>query len=277
MVRIWTLIACLFALSAHAEETCGVDRPCAIGTGTYYVATPPGWDERTPAPVIVFFHGHRSSGSAVMKGSMRETFTRAGYVVVAPDGAMLPGSEVRAWPARPGFGGGRDDIAFTFAVLDDLESRMPIDRNRIVVGGFSAGASQAWMIGCYSGGKIAAVIAVSGALRRPVPEGGCPGGPFRVLHIHGFSDRQVPLEGRAIRDWHQGDVFESLSLARGADACPSLPSRIWQEDIYRCREWTECGSGRDIRFCLHDGGHMLPKGWAPMALDWLENGPKALN
>jgi len=94
-----------------------------------------------------------------------------------------------------------------------------------------------------------------------------------MLHIHGFSDKQVPLEGRRIRDWHQGDVFESLGLLRATNRCQSNPHHIGSDKQFSCRLWSSCKSGFDIEFCLHPGGHGLPKGWVEMALQWFERPP----
>lgn len=260
----------LFALPANAGQTCGLEAPCEIEGGEYFYSPPEGADATKPLPVIIFYHGFRGSGRGVVRGTVKRIFGDAGYIVVAPNGAQRGEGGPRAWPARPALDGWRDDVAFTFDVLDDLEKRMPIDRDRIVISGFSAGGSMAWMVGCYEGDRISAVISIAGALRRPIPDGQCPGGPFRLLQIHGFTDKQVPLEGRGIRDWHQGDVFEALSLLRNTNQCRSQPSTMVIDEGLRCRMWTGCETDADIRLCLHDGGHGLPKGWAAYALNWLE-------
>ena len=117
--------------------------------------------------------------------------------------------------------------------------------------------------------RFAGFVSVSGALRRPVPQAACPSAPVRLLQLHGFADRQVPLEGRGIRDWHQGDVFESFGLMRHTNACRSQPDAIEIGADLRCRDWTSCGGGA-LRMCLHDGGHGFPKGWAAIARAWLE-------
>jgi len=131
----------------------------------------------------------------------------------------------------------------------------------------------AWMIACNEGSLFAGYVSVAGALRRPAPEETCPGGPVRMLHIHGFADKQVPLEGRGIRDWHQGDVFESLSLLRRTNQCRSNPNAINIGEKFSCRSWTDCKAGGEIRFCMHDGGHGLPRGWVQNARDWFERSP----
>ena len=272
LMLVWVLPG-LATVQAKAEGVCDGDVPCEIEGGSYHLALPEGWDGTSKLPAIVFFHGHSSSGKSIMRGAVRSVFGKAGYAIIAPNGPMREGANYRFWPARPMDNPPRDDIAFTMRTIEDVSSRIPINRERILVGGFSAGGSMAWMIACYEGRKFAGFVSVAGALRRPLPESGCPGGPARMLQIHGYADAQVPLEGRAIRDWHQGDVFESLSLLRTVNECRSNPHEIEVDGPFWCRDWTSCGSSADIRFCMHPGGHGLPKGWTEQALEWFENPP----
>ncbi|MEM9439944.1 MAG: PHB depolymerase family esterase [Pseudomonadota bacterium] len=251
-------------------QACDAETPCDIDAGSYHLALPDDWDGETALPAIVFFHGHRSSGRSVMNGSVRSIFGKSGYAVIAPNGQMWPDADYRYWPGRPLARAERDDVAFTEAVVDDVAGRIPLNRERILVAGFSAGGSMAWMIACYRGDLFAGYVSIAGALRRPTPSTSCPGGPARMLHIHGFADAQVPLEGRAIRDWHQGDVFASLDLLRSTNGCESKPSAIEIDDPFWCRNWNACSSGADIDFCLHDGGHGMPEGWVTLAKDWFE-------
>lgn len=274
MFRLTTLAvltALLLPLTApSAEDLCGgPESPCEIEGGSYHMAVPDGWDGDTPLPAIVFFHGHRSSGKSVLKGSIKAVFG-ARYLIIAPNGPISPRGDYRFWPARDEANPIRDNVAFTEAVVADAASRVLLDRARVLVGGFSAGGSMAWRIACRQGAVYAGYVSVAGALRRPVPAEACPGGPANLLHIHGFNDAQVPFEGRQIRDWHQGDVFESLSLLRAANRCRSNPHRIEPGATLSCRIWDDCTTGAKIEFCLHDGGHGLPKGWAERALQWFE-------
>lgn len=253
---------------AAGERPCTVADPCEVADGDYLLSFPPGWDGG-PLPAIVFFHGHNASAkSTVRSDGLRESFVKRGYLLIAPNGAPRA-SGVRSFPARPGFGGGRDDVAYTLSVLDDVSRRVPLDRKRITVAGFSAGGSMAWMMGCYQGRHFNAVISVAGALRRPNPAT-CPNPSPRGLQVHGFGDAQVPHEGRAIRDWHQGDVHETLSLMRRAIGCRSNPTGIMIGE-WRSRVWERCAHG-DLAYLEHDGGHGLPRGWTEIARDWLETG-----
>jgi len=129
----------------------------------------------------------------------------------------------------------------------------------------------AWMMGCYEGDRFAAVISVAGALRRPAPEGRCPNPTPRALQVHGFGDRQVPFEGRGIRDWHQGDVHQTLALFRASNGCRSNPNDISVSENWRTRQWRTCRIG-DLAYAEHDGGHGLPRGWTNLAARWFEEG-----
>lgn len=265
-----TFILAASALSA-ADRPCARDAPCQVSGGEYYLSYPPDWDGETTLPAIIFYHGHNSSGKSPLRSrGLRDSFVDRGYLLISPNGAARP-SGVRAWPARPGHGGGRDDVVFSLAVLADAMARAPIDADRIIVSGFSAGGSMAWMMGCYAGDRFAAVISVAGALRRPAPDQLCPNPSPRALQVHGFADKQVPFEGRGIRDWHQGDVHQTLALFRTSNDCGSNPNDISVSEKWRTRHWRSCAGG-DLAYVEHDGGHGLPRGWTNLAVRWFEDG-----
>jgi len=126
------LVAALFCLcwsaAAEASAPCSAEEPCRIAGGEYHLAIPSGWDRTTPLPVLLFFHGHRSSGLSVIRDrSLQAGFVDHGYLLVAPNGDLRPEDGARAWPARTSAAGWRDDVAFTLAVLDDVAVRFPID------------------------------------------------------------------------------------------------------------------------------------------------------
>jgi polyhydroxybutyrate depolymerase len=269
------LLALLVAAAGAAEPLCGVETPCRVANGDYLLVLPDDWDGWTPLPAVVFFHGHNASAAAVVgSASLRRSLVDRGYLLIAPNGALLPGRDSRGWPARPFEGEGRDELAFVAAVMADVEQRLLIDRARTLVSGFSSGGSMAWLVACYAGAGYGGFAPVAGGLRRPQPAGPCPAGPLRLLHIHGWADAQVPLEGRGIGNWHQGDVFAAFDILRRTNACTTEPSGFSQDGIYRCRYWRGCGStDADISFCLHDGGHLLPDGWAELARAWFEHEP----
>ena len=262
------LVALLIALPSLAFAQCGPDAPCEIDGGSYHMLVPDEVSENAPA--LVFFHGHNATGGMIFRGGIRSDFAEAGYVVIAPNGTPIEGRKTLRWAGREG--STRDDVDFTLAVIEDAKARTSIDPDRIYVAGFSAGGSMAWLMACKAAAPFAGFASISGALRQPNDTADCPNAPVRFLQIHGFGDNQVPFEGRGIRDWHQGSVWDSLSLARGANQCRSHPDRIDIGDRFRCRMWDDSCAEGAITFCEHDGGHGLPRGWTVMARDWFEAG-----
>ncbi len=273
-MRIMACIAwmiCLVATAHAIDRPCGADAPCKTASGTYHLAFPDEWDGRSPLPAVVFFHGHNSSGrNAVRNKGLLRKITGRGYVMIAPNGTAGSGRTALGWPANRMAKGRRDDVAFTSEVMNAVRQRVALNEKKILVTGFSSGGSMAWHLACYTFDTFTAYAPVAGGLRRPVPEGRCPAGPFRLLHIHGFADAQVPLEGRGIRDWHQGDVFEALSTLRKTNGCRSNPTGYTTKGRYQCRQWTTCKSGKDIEFCLHPRGHEMPRGWDNRVFEWFE-------
>ena len=278
----------LSAFDAHAA-TCGEVDPCKIDTangGSYYVSLPKNVTPTEQLAPFIFFHGHNGSGKGVMKnkGLLRDLH-KAGFAVISPDGPLFNfrGRSVRGWAARHEQGtprGGRNDVRFIENVLLDVKARLKLNIDNTVVAGFSSGGSMAWHFACYSNFELAGVVSVAGGLRRPLPRGGvqqpdgsiastCSGPPRKLVHIHGFSDRQVPLEGRGIRAWHQGDVYEGLSVMRHTNQCKSRPTKIETKGAFWCRTWSDCGTKRPIKFCLHSGGHGMPRGWLKQGLDFI--------
>lgn len=185
-MRYLFLVIFTFVASAlgAAERPRSVEMPFQVQSGEYYLSFPPDWDGVAPLPAILFYHGHNSSGLSPLRSrGLRENFLDRGYLLISPNG-VARSNGVRAWPAWPGHGGGRDDVAFSLAVLDDVANKVSLQSDKTIVSGFSAGGSMAWMMGCYAGGRFAAVISVAGALREPHPDDLCPNPTPQALQVH---------------------------------------------------------------------------------------------
>jgi polyhydroxybutyrate depolymerase len=255
---------------AQNDDLCGgAETPCTLEGGNYHLRMPEGWDGETALPVLIFYHGHRGNGRTILgNGGLVSDFSANGYILIAPNGARLGEDGPQSYPAREG--SPRDDVAFTLAVLDDLETRVPVDRDHVYASGFSAGGSMAWLLACEAGDMLAGMVSVAGALREPNPTdcAGLEGLP--ILQVHGFADLQVPFEGRAIRDWHQGSLWDSLERALERNECRTHPDRVEIGETFRLRIWAESCEGGPVQLAVHDGGHGLPRGWTGMARDFFE-------
>jgi polyhydroxybutyrate depolymerase len=144
-----------------------------------------------PAPLLLDFHGWGHSAAGVWRVSrFKELAERDGFITVYPDG--LPVVLLRG-ESRPGWQIAQvednRDLAFTTAVLDELEKEFCIDRARVYSTGFSNGAFFSNVLGCVMADRIAAIAPVSGG-QITVP---CnPGRPVPVLIYHGRTDEVIP-------------------------------------------------------------------------------------
>lgn len=255
---------------------CGTEG-CAVAGGTYQLALPE--NGAAPEGIVLHFHGWGGRARGLMRNSgLAKVATDRGYALLAPQGQVPPGRENTNWRVPSDNGGGsrsgRDDDAFVDAILADVNQRFGLGDERILVTGFSLGGMYAWHLACRRGDRFTAFAPIAGVIWKPIPTA-CPGteGPIHLLHTHGFTDTMVPLEGRNIRNGTiiQGDVFAMLDVARGHNRCTQeRPSGFAKTQSMQCRLWEDCGRG-SVGFCLHSGGHSVPKDWSSYALDWFES------
>jgi polyhydroxybutyrate depolymerase len=269
---IATLAFCLAAIPADARPACGDPAAeCPTEHGFYRLAMPDG--ATAPVPAVIYLHGWGGSSEGVMKTkAMLATLSARGYALIAPEGVRTsPERAQKNWAVRDGRNYERDDLAFLAEVLADAAAH-GIDRGRVLMAGFSRGASMVWDVACHTPGAARAYAPVAGVFWEPLPDH-CEG-PADLFQTHGWADKVVPLEGRSVAGGTltQGDAFASLRILRQADGCnPQMPDTapMEQEGGLWFRNWTHCPGGR-IDLMLHPGGHAVPSGWLGRALDWFE-------
>ncbi|MFO7857067.1 MAG: polyhydroxybutyrate depolymerase [Paracoccaceae bacterium] len=263
------LAAALLALAgaAPARACEAPETPCAAPGGVYHLATPEG---EGPHPAVMFLHGWGGRAAGVIATeAVVAPLLAAGWAVVAPQGE----------PRRPGEAGGpwnsrndpeaRDDVAFLASVAGHAAETAGLARGRMLLAGFSGGGMMAWRQACDAPESFRAYLPIAGLLWRPLPEA-CAG-PVRLLHVHGWSDPVVPMEGRSVAGGRltQGDLFAGLDLLRRANGCArDDPDAYGAEGAFLLRRWTDCAPGSALGFALFDGGHRIPEGWAALALGW---------
>jgi phospholipase/carboxylesterase len=148
-----------------------------------------------PAPLFVLLHG--ATGSAAGVTRRLEAFKLADelkMVILAPD------SRERTWDMVRGQYG--PDVAFLDKALGEVFARVPIDRKRVAVGGFSDGASYAIGLGLQNGDLFTHIAAFSPGFYVANQRRGRPlfwvshGRKDEILPIDNCSRRIVPeLEG----------------------------------------------------------------------------------
>ncbi|WP_299635825.1 PHB depolymerase family esterase [uncultured Ruegeria sp.] len=272
MIREFSLALAVTVTGQAALAGCaGQEDTCETPMGAYHIELP----DVDNAPMVVFLHGYGGSGSGTMRNhGMVEPLLKRGYAVMAPEGLERPDrGGTKSWNFYPGFGD-RDETAFLSEVVQDAAKRFGIDADRVLLGGFSAGAVMVNYLACEAPDTFSAYVPVSGGFWRPHPET-CKG-PIRMFHTHGWTDNVVPLEGRLLGGgrFQQGDIYAGLEIWRDANRCiDHKPTGFSTTGDFMRRRWTTCAEGSAVEFALFPGGHTVPAGWADMMVDWYEGLP----
>ncbi len=245
----WALSLCAAFLLATPAIACGPDSDCVIGDRTYRLYVPDGVDG--PVGAYFFAHGFRGSAAGAMRNSrFMRLADEFGLAFVALDAGQ------DSWrlahhpsdPDRP------EALEYDYVrdVIDDLASRVDLDRDRLALTGFSSGGMFTWTMICGLSDQFTGFIPYAGTFWHPVPAT-CATPPSNVVHIHGTEDRTVPLGGRAIGTTRQGDVPDALAMYRDHGDFGPASVQTAPGDM-RCEE-RENPNGFVFDFCTFDGGH----------------------
>ncbi|GFE50627.1 hypothetical protein So717_23800 [Roseobacter cerasinus] len=249
-MRHLALLTAALSLFGTAALACGPDTNCRLGDRHYRVAMPEGHDGTTRVPALVFSHGYRGSAQGVMRnGSLRRMASDLGVALIAAkskdDDWVIPNAP------RHMDTDGAPEFTYFAALLDDATARFPIDGDRIVATGFSAGGMMTWNLACSMSDRFAGFIPISGTFWLKPPQS-CSGPVASILHIHGTIDRTVPLDGRPIGPTHQGKVSAALKMYRDYGGFAPQGEATYG-DLACVEEASETGD--ILKFCLFEGGH----------------------
>lgn len=264
-MRIFALAVAGSLVAATSAAACGPDTDCQIGDRTYRIQMPEGVDG--PVGALIFSHGYRGSAKGTMRNKgLRALANELGVALVATKSAsqdwLIPG--VPENMAEDG----EKEFRYYDDLIDDLQSRFGIDTENLVASGFSAGGMMVWNLACYRGESFRAFIPIAGTFWRPVPDA-CPSFPVNLVHIHGTSDKIVPLEGRKIAQTHQGSVTKALALQNAAGDFGDPSVKLEVEGDLGCKQWHNA-DGKFLAFCTHPGGHSIKMDYLRMAWGMLQ-------
>ena len=149
-----------------------------------------------PHPLVVVLHGH-GGPSAQLLAEFRPQADARGLILLAPRSLgqtwdlIIDAARYRGGRPRKGvslrFG---RDVARMDAALADIFARAPIDPRRVVLAGFSDGASYALSLGMANPDLFPGVVALSPGLMVAPDE---PDATQRLFIAHGRSDRVIPV------------------------------------------------------------------------------------
>ena len=217
-------------------------------------------------PLVIVLHGSGADGETVRRMSGMDALAEsARFLVVYPNGTTGLFGLRSDWNAGECCGTAEsrnvDDVAFIRALVENIGSRLPLDRDRIFVAGFSDGGRMTYRIACEMSTQVAAIAVVSGSLadahcapKRKVP----------LIAFHGTDDHDVPYADTsytaatgalvpaaqqmppAIQFWAAANGCRTMTLARKS-------AHVTQAKFDRCAADVEF-------FTVEEGRHAWPGG-----------------
>ncbi len=275
------LLAPLLAWSAASEkETMKTgDHNFTITVGgfdrRYTVHAPPGYDGRTPAPVVVMLHGGGgTSQAAATETGWGAKADEAGFLAVFPNALARDPSKPGNFSRNPQLwndgsdrfyaaGEGPDDVAFLNAMLDELSAKFAVDARRIFITGFSNGASMTFRAGAELSRRVAAIAPVAGTcwaqpltVERPIP----------MCYITGIDDPLNLIDGgfpkgpiganAKVRAKPKPPVRDSILKWAKTVGCAPTPARDSESNGVRTQTYGPGRDGAEVVYITVEGlGH----------------------
>jgi polyhydroxybutyrate depolymerase len=138
-------------------------------------------------PLVLVYHGATQSASGIELMSWFYPEAEANGLIVA-----FPEAAGDYWntPASPAGYWNVPDVPFADALIEDVASRLAVDRRRIFATGFSNGAVFAQVLGCLRSRTLAGIAIVGASVSAEVANG-CPWErPMPVVTFFGDRDPQ---------------------------------------------------------------------------------------
>lgn len=261
----------------------------------YRLYVPKSYDKLRPMPVMLVLHGGGGNGwtlysltcpdgKSTNSKCMNNIAEREGFIVVYPNGVENPSiNEVRTWNG----GGGKegyvcasgyacdnnfDDIGYFNALLDNLEDRINVDKNRVYATGISNGAAMSHRLACQLSDRITAIAPISFGNQYSANANCNPSRSVPVVEFHGTKDPYATYDGgqghsifgqenglvvgapQSVADWAERNGCSSNATQEMPDSSND-GTTVTKISYYGCRN-----DGDVVLYRINDGGHTWPDG-----------------
>jgi len=157
----------------------------------------------TPRPILLVLGGYGSDtgfGAQIGMGWRYLKDIPGGVLILAPDGAIRPGTAARYWNADPACCDvghvGNDDVAYLGGLIESvLAAGWNVDRTRVFVAGRSNGGFMAHRLACGRADLVTAIVDLAGAGRSTVAPVCLSTLPVAALVDHSQADAGIKYPG----------------------------------------------------------------------------------
>jgi len=192
---------------------------------TYILHLPAGGPSNPP--LMLMLCGHGGTGAQQQSSTQMDKIAdREKFIVVYPD--PIAGNWDQA---------GDSDLKYYAALIDTIDAKYHIDRNRVYVAGFSQGAAMTHAVGCAYADKLAAIAPVSGN----IPATCKPARAIPMFLTFGTKDIATPEK-----------FMSSASAWAKLDECPATPVVIRPypasnpNSVVTRISWGPCKNGTEV-------------------------------
>lgn len=238
----------------------------AGGLERTYLIYAPSVDSRShPLPLVLVYHGADDTAADTSQetGLLAQAEQKKDMIVAFLQGVQDTWNDDAGDP--PAERENVNDVAFTEAVLHQVESRLFVNRKRVVATGLSNGAIFVELLGCRAASYFTLIAPVEGQLGDKFAGSCDPRAPVSVYEVHATDDQSIPYDG---------GTFEGVGGPVRVLSAPDSAAR-WS-DLDHCTNKSASSSGGSIftlyTACRDDvsvtlnsiqgGKHQWPPGFA---------------
>lgn len=224
----------------------------------FQVHIPPGYDGKKSVPALYFYHYFTGNPSELASYTgMNAIADRENFIVVYPQAEGWVGNKIRQWNLNNNPNYRVDEVAFSQTLMNTVESKLNIDKNRTYIAGYSNGGMLAHELAARFSDRIAAMASVSGC-QNPGQPAASEG--VNTLLIHGTQDRLVPVQGRSftplfprMKSFESGREFWCTANGTDRYSSSSVTKDITSET------YTNSKTGKEVCvLTLNGSGHGWP-------------------
>jgi polyhydroxybutyrate depolymerase len=234
---------------------------------TYLVYAPSADSARHPLPLVLVYHGadDTAANTTTETGLLAMAEKRQDMIVAFLQGVDETWNDDAGEP--PAERMDVNDVAFTQAVLRQLEQAYHVDMARVVATGFSNGAILAELLGCRIAADITLIVPVEGQLGSRFAGSCQPAKPISVYEIHATGDQAIPYSG-GVFDGVGGQVRvlsapASAAHWAGIDHCGAPAQERSGASILT--DYRSCDAGVSVTLdSIQGGSHEWPPGFAQL-------------